>query len=286
MKNPLDRLKENISSLPRSQKLVVDFIISHYNDVGFMTVEELSKKVGTSTTTVMRLMSSVGFSGYSEFQKNLQLLLKEESTPQTRLEKNLTTLSQNESWLNHYNLQLAQIQQANQINMETNFSQVESFIEKATNVFCTSVRSGLPVAQYLTHNLNRMFGNTKLTLADSSDWADDVISFSKEDVLIVVSFARYGARLMHYADQAKKNGASVVVITDKFSSPLLAYADAHLICPAESISSHNSVVSSFFLVDYLISALALSNSERVKQRLSEVNSVLTSMNYHTEKKNN
>ncbi|MED4128659.1 MurR/RpiR family transcriptional regulator [Shouchella miscanthi] len=286
MKNPLDRLKENISSLPRSQKLVVDFIISHYNDVGFMTVEELSKKVGTSTTTVMRLMSSVGFSGYSEFQKNLQLLLKEESTPQTRLEKNLTTLSQNESWLNHYNLQLAQIQQANQINMETNFSQVESLIEKATNVFCTSVRSGLPVAQYLTHNLNRMFGNTKLTLADSSDWADDVISFSKEDVLIVVSFARYGARLMHYADQAKKNGASVVVITDKFSSPLLAYEDAHLICPAESISSHNSVVSSFFLVDYLISALALSNSERVKQRLSEVNSVLTSMNYHTEKKNN
>ncbi|AIC96013.1 MurR/RpiR family transcriptional regulator [Shouchella lehensis] len=286
MKNPLDRLKENISSLPRSQKLVVDFILSHYNDVGFMTVEELSKKVGTSTTTVMRLMSSVGFSGYSEFQKNLQLLLKEESTPHTRLEKNLTTFSQNERWLNHYDLQLAQIQQANQINMETNLSQVESIIKKATNVFCTSVRSGLPVAQYLAHNLNRMFGNTKLTLADSSDWVDDVISFSKEDVLIVVSFARYGARLMHYADQARKNGASVVVITDKFSSPLLAYADAHLICPAESISSHNSVVSSFFLVDYLISALALSDSERVKQRLSEVNNVLTSMNYHIEKKNN
>ncbi|CAG9621225.1 MurR/RpiR family transcriptional regulator [Sutcliffiella rhizosphaerae] len=283
MKNPLEVLKINVSALPRSQKLVVDFIIDHYTEVGFMTVEQLSKKVGTSTTTVMRLMSNVGYKGYSEFQKSLQNFLREESAPQMRLETNLKNVSQNESWKRHYELQMEQIQKANQLNIE-NLSHVEEMLCSASNIYCTSVRSGLPVAQYLTHNLNRMLGNTKYTLADSSDWVDDVISFTENELLFVVSFARYGERLIRYADQAKQKGAKVVVLTDKFSSPLIPYADAVLVCPADSIASHNSIVSAIFMVDYMISSLSMANPELVSQRLKQVDKILTDMNYHVNKK--
>ncbi len=79
MKNPIDVLKAEVASLPKSQKLVVDYIIQHYNDVGFMTVEQLAKEVGTSTTTVMRLMNSVGYTGYTEFQKKPSYTIKRRS---------------------------------------------------------------------------------------------------------------------------------------------------------------------------------------------------------------
>ncbi|MCZ1182511.1 MurR/RpiR family transcriptional regulator [Alkalihalobacillus clausii] len=284
MKNPLEVLKESAGSLPRSQKLVVDYMIDHYSEVGFMTVGQLSNNVGTSTTTVMRLMSNIGYSGYSAFQKSLQAHLKEEAAPQIRLEKNLKNLSHNESWLHHYELQLEQIQKANQLNVETNLNEAVKLICSASQIYCTSVRSGLPVAQYLTHNLNRMLGNTKLTLADSSDWVDDVISFTENDLLIVVSYARYGERLLHYAEQAKKKGASVLAITDKFSSPLSSCADLVFACPADSIASHNSIVSSIFIVDYLIGSLSLEKTEYISKRLKEVDSILTQMNYHVQKK--
>lgn len=286
MNNPLEVLKKNVGSLPRSQKLVVDYIINHYAEVGFMTVDQLSKKVGTSTTTVMRLMSNVGYSGFSAFQKKLQDQLREETSPQLRLEKNLKNLSQNESWLHHYELQFEQIQQANQLNVETNLNEAVKMICAASNIYCSSVRSGLPVAQYLTHNLNRMFGNTRLTLADSSDWVDDVISFSENDLLIVVSFARYGERLLHYTEHAKKMGAKVMAITDKFSSPVVPYADLVFVCPADSIASHNSIVSSIFIVDYLIGSLSLEKTEEISQRLKQVDHILTKMDYHVQKKKN
>ncbi|TSB48587.1 MurR/RpiR family transcriptional regulator [Alkalicoccobacillus porphyridii] len=284
MKNPLETLKEKVGSLPRSQKLVVDYIIDHYSEVGFMTVEQLSKKVGTSTTTIMRLMSNVGYSGYSEFQKNLQSHIREETAPQTRFENNLKHLSKNESWLRHYDLQIDQIQKANQLN-EASLDDAVKMISSSSTIYCTSVRSGLPVAQYLTHNLNRMLGNTKLTIADSSDWVDDVIAFTENDLLIVVSFARYGERLMYYAEQAKRRGTKVIAITDKFSSPVVSFADIVLACPADSIASHNSIVSSIFIVDYLIGSLSLEKTDMISQRLKEVDGILTQMNYHVQKKN-
>lgn len=283
MKNPLDTLKEKVGSLPRSQKLVVDYVIDHYSEVGFMTVEQLSKKVGTSTTTVMRLMANIGYSGYSEFQKNLQAHIREETAPQTRLENNLKNLSQNESWLRHYDLQNDQIQKANQLN-EASFHDAVKLISSSSSIYCTSVRSGLPVAQYLTHNLNRMLGNTKLTVADSSDWVDDVISITEDDLLIVVSFARYGERLINYTEQAKNRGAKVIAITDKFSSPVVPFADFVFVCPADSIASHNSIVSSIFVVDYLIGSLSLEKTDFISQRLKQVDGILTEMNYHVHKK--
>lgn len=135
MKNPIDVLKAQVASLPKSQKLVVDYIIQHYNDVGFMTVEQLAKEVGTSTTTVMRLMNSVGYSGYTEFQKNLHTLLKEEATPQMRLEQNLKQQPYREDWQRHYALQTEQIQKAIQLNSEASLDGAIKQIYSAKRIF-------------------------------------------------------------------------------------------------------------------------------------------------------
>lgn len=280
MNNPLETLKEHLDSLPRSQKLVVDYIIGHYTEVGFMTVDQLATRVGTSTTTVMRLMANVGYSGYSDFQKKLQVLLREQSAPQTRLEENLKNHLHSESWKRHYELQLDQIHLATQHNTESNLNEAIELICQASAVYCTSVRSGLPVAQYVTHNLNRMIGHTKLTLADSSDWIDDVISFTEKDLLIAVSFARYGERIIEYVNQAKKKGAKIVALTDKLSSPLAPFADVVIICPADSLASHNSIISAIYVSDYLISALSAKKSESLSERLKQVDGIFKDMQYH------
>lgn len=280
MENPIQVLKSSIATLPKSQKLVADYIINHYTEVGFMTVEQLSKKVGTSTTSIMRLMSNVGYSGYSEFQKKLHVVLKEKATPQMRLEENLKNHRHGEAWMRHYNLQMDQIQQAIDQNLESSLTDAIHLIKASQHIYCTSVRSGLPVAQYLTHNLNRMLGHTRMTLADSSDWVDDVIGMTENDLIIAVSYARYGKRLIQYVDQAKQKGAKVLAITDNYSSPIIPYADVVLTCSANSIASHNSLVSTIFIVDYLIGTLSMEQSDSVSERLKEVGEILKDIDYH------
>ncbi|MDQ0206898.1 MurR/RpiR family transcriptional regulator [Alkalicoccobacillus murimartini] len=281
-KEPLTLLKDSVLALPDSQRKVANYIINHPTDVAFMTVDQLSSNVGTSTTTVMRLMANIGYSGYSEFQKNHQQMLREQASPQTRLEANLKSHNQSQSWTHYMERQLESIQQTATLNTEAMLNQAIEFIVSSNHIYTTSVRSGLPVAQYLVHNLNRLVGNAKFNLADSSDWVDDAVGMTKDDLLIVVSYSRYGKRIIDYARVAKEQEAKVIAITDSYSSPVVPYADLVLPCHSLGIASHNTIVPTMFMVDYLISAIALNYPNLTKDRLKDVNSILLSMNYHKE----
>lgn len=280
MDNPIIKLQEKISDLTETQRKVANYIIKHPLDVAFLTVDQLAGIVGTSTTTIMRLTFSIGYSGYTEFQKGLQEILRNRAAPQTRLEVNIKEMKENDLWGRYAESQINNIQDT--MNMLTP-DVLEQTIEKivsAERIICTSVRSGLPVAQYLTHGLNRLFGNTNLVLADVSDWVDSVVNMTSNDLVIAISFPRYARRVIDFTKTAKQNGVQVISITDSYSSPLVKYSDFILPCNSSSIAFHNSAVSSMFVADYLISAIAINYSEKTKERLDKVNEILTSMDYH------
>lgn len=280
MENPIVKLQQKISALTETQRRVADYIIKHPLDVAFLTVDQLAAIVGTSTTTIMRLTFSVGYSGYTEFQKGLQENLRHQAAPQTRLEANIKGISGNDLWSRYAESQINSIQDTINLTSPESLEQAMDMITSANRIICTSVRSGLPIAQYLTHGLNRLFGNTQLVVADVSDWADSVVNMNSNDLLIAISFPRYARRIIDFAEIAKANGVNVLSITDSYSSPLVKHSDKILLCNSSSIAFHNSAVSSMFIADYLISALAINSPEKTKERLDKVNSILTGMNYH------
>lgn len=280
LSNPIEKLKISMHELTDTQKKVADFIIKNPMDVAFYTVDQLAGIVGTSTTTIMRLTFSLGYSGYSEFQKGLQEILRSKAAPHTRLEANLKDLTKNDLWVQYVDFQINSIQNTFDVITNESLEKTIKVILNARNIYCTGVRSGLPVAQYLTHGLNRLLGNTKLQNADQSDWIDDVAGFDSSDVVIAISYPRYARRIIDLVSQAKKADATVIAITDSYSSPLAKHADLILPCNSSSLSFHNSITTSIFLVDYLITAVAAQNHEKIKSRLDKVNDILTEINYH------
>ncbi|WP_342046203.1 MurR/RpiR family transcriptional regulator [Bacillus sp. OTU530] len=280
MENPILKLKEKVSELTETQRKVADYIIKNPLDVAFLTVDQLAGIVGTSTTTIMRLTFSLGYSGYTEFQKGLQEILRNRAAPQTRLEVNLKDLNQSDLWIRCAENQLQNIQSTVEMIPAETLDKTLEMIVSAERIFCTSVRSGLPVAQYLTFGLNRLLGNCDLIVADLSDWVDKGADLTSSDLVIAASFPRYARRIVEFVMTAKEKNAQVISITDSYSSPLVKYSDLILPCSSSSIAFHNSAISSMFVADYLISAVAIKYQEKVKYRLDEVNSILTKINYH------
>ncbi|PFO06603.1 transcriptional regulator [Bacillus sp. AFS076308] len=282
MENPILKLKDKASKLTETQRKVADYIIKNPLDVAFLTVDQLAGIVGTSTTTIMRLTFSLGYSGYAEFQKGLQEILRSQAAPQTRLEINLLDLNQSNLWQRCAENQLQNIQSTFEMITGETLDQALEMIVSAERIICTSVRSGMPVAQYLTFGLNRLLGNCDLIVSDLSDWIDKAASLTSSDLVIAASFPRYARRTVEFVNAAKEKNAKVISITDSYSSPLVKYSDLILPCSSSSIAFHNSAISSIFVADYLISALAINYPEKVKSRLDEVNSILTKINYHYE----
>lgn len=280
MENPIQQLKNKISDLTESQRKVADYIIKNPVDVAFLTVDQLAGLVGTSTTTIMRLTFSLGYSGYSEFQKGLQELLRNRADPHTRLATNLKDLNRSDLWVRCAENHINNIQSTAEMVSPDTLNKTLEMIVSADRIYCTGVRSSMPVAQCLHYGLNRLLGNCDFLIADHGGWTERVTSMSESDLVIAASFPRYARSVLQFVKAAKENGAKVISITDSYSSPLVTYSDLILPTNVGSVAFHNSVIAPMFVADYIISAVAINYSDKTKHRLEKMDLILKGLNYH------
>ena len=88
----LQRLEQKMEDLTSAQRKVADYILKNPTDVAFLTIEQLSGFIGVSVASVMRLAYTLGYTGFAQFQKDLQEILRNRVAPPTRLEVNLKKL--------------------------------------------------------------------------------------------------------------------------------------------------------------------------------------------------
>jgi len=280
MKNPVFELKSQIAKLTESQRKVADYIIKNPVEVAFLTVDQLAVLVGTSTTTIIRLTYNIGYSGYSEFQKGLQELLRNRTDPNTRLETNLKEQENKDLWIKIAENQINNIQSTVSMNSVESIEKVLELIYESKNIYCTAVRSAIPVAQSLTYGLNRLIGKGQLVNADLGEWTETVIDFTTTDLVIAISFPRYGNKVLKFIQAANEQGAKVIAITDSYSSPLVKYSNIVVPCNVSSLAFHNSIIAPMFLVDYIISSVAFKDINLTKERFAKIDNHLANMNYH------
>ena len=70
--DPIRRIQNNLSSLTEAQGRVADYIVRNPFDAAVCTIDQMATEARTSTTTILRLVGSAGYNGYSDFQKQLQ----------------------------------------------------------------------------------------------------------------------------------------------------------------------------------------------------------------------
>jgi len=61
-------IHDRIDEFSRSQKDVARYIVDHLDEAAFLTAEELARRAGTSSSTVVRFSQALGFEGYPELQ--------------------------------------------------------------------------------------------------------------------------------------------------------------------------------------------------------------------------
>lgn len=281
--NPIDKLKSNVKDMTDLQRKVADYIIKNSVDVAFLTMDQLARNVNTSTTTIMRLVILLGYSGYSEFQKELQSLLKNKVNPRIRLEANLKEIDKSNLWLKCQEKHSQNIKETlDSITNET-LDKVVSKLETSRNIYFISGRGGKSVALYLQNFLNRISGNCFQINADLvTDWVDSLQNINSSDLIFVISYPRYAIRLIEFIKLAKKNNVPIICMTDSYSSPIASYSDIVLPCSCSSLGFHNSPVTAMIIADFLISVVSIRNSDNIKIRLEQSNKILIDLNYYYE----
>lgn len=58
-------------SLTKTEKRIADYILDHIDMLGLKTITELAGEIGVSDTSIIRFLRSLGFSGYSDFKREM-----------------------------------------------------------------------------------------------------------------------------------------------------------------------------------------------------------------------
>ncbi len=279
--NILNYLQENVLKVSKSQRLVADYILKNPIESTYSTIEAMAKKVGVSTTTIVRLTINLGFSGYAEFQKELRELLKKQSDPAVKLEMNLESgLIKDNLVQEIINQQTGNLKATFETLVDETILKAESLITNSRKIYVIGGRSCYGVAHYLYYNLNRVYGKCELLSDEGTTLPEKIVKMGEGDVIISLTLPRYIKNVIDVTEIAKGRGVTVIGITDGYMSPLANHADILFTSSCKSLGFHNMATSLMLIADILISVCTMNNVDNVKTNLADIKRISDTLNIH------
>lgn len=264
MNNLLEHISENFSSLSKGHKKIASYVTENTDKAAFMTAGKLASAVGTSEATVIRFVSKLGFSGYAEFQKKMQEVLRGKLNNLQRMEVAFERIGNSDLLRNVMHSDVENIKQTLEHINKEEFDKVADVIANAKNIYILGVRSSSALASFLGYYLALFFDNVHLVNANAaSEIFEQIMRIGPDDAIIVISYPRYSSRSVKAAEFAKDKGSNVIAFTDSMSSPIVKYATHSLIAKSEMAYFVDSFVAPFSLANALIVSLGLKKRNEV-----------------------
>lgn len=268
----IKRIQDNYAQLSKSQKIIAEYIINHYDKAAFMTAAKLGNSINISESTVVRFANTLGYDGYPELQSALQELIKNKLTTVQRLE--MTDETDEVSILNNVlKSDIENIKATKEEIDKNSFKEVVDNIFKAKRIYIIGFRSSTAIAEYLGFYLNLILENVILVKPGISDVFEQMLRVNSEDLVIGIGFPRYSKRTLEVMKYAKSQNAKIVAITDSLISPLTEIADEILLAKSNMASFVDSLVAPLSLINALIVSVGIREKDKITDTFEKLENI-------------
>jgi DNA-binding MurR/RpiR family transcriptional regulator len=246
------------------------WIAAHPLRVISMSADDVARQAQSSLSAVNRFARSAGFDGFSHLKTALSEELQEASEPIRKLrngrESNATISSLFVDAENNVRI-------ASQINELSLIDEAAQRLLSSEKVFTLGLGLGHSLASAASL-LMMPFLPTLISAAGEGGTevaARRLMHIGQRDTLLAVSIPRYSRETASLARFAKQRSAFVLVITDKPTAPLAAYASILLQAPATHGTLSASSVATLAVIEALAGRVMQLNrdSANLATRLSE-----------------
>ncbi len=279
-----ERIRKYHPSFSKSQKKLSAAIIEEYDKVAYMTAARLGRMVGVSESTVVRFAYTLGYEGYSDFQKAVQELVREKLTPNQRIDVTNFRIGEGDILEKVSESDISKIRSTfDKMDRASFYAACDSILD-AKRVFIMGARSTEPLAMVLKYNLSLIFDNVILVAPRTTpEIFEQIFSIGEHDVLIAFSFPRYSSQMVNAVKFAKKNKAKVVVFTDSKSSPLAEHATCLLTAQSDMASFMDSLVAPISIINAIIVEITRRREGRIRDRFDRLEKIWDEYGVYTKR---
>ncbi len=274
-------LNERIASVKLTPKLrqVADYVSGHTAECCFITAAELAQELNVSFSSVIRFTREMGFAGYQEFQTFLQ---QEQLKDTNRIQESIVVPAERLNEIRKKGRKapvkelvtaqvLENLQNTITANTQEQFDAACRIIMASDIKSIISHRGSSCVATFL-HVIMRQTIHHVYNYADHGTNIFDFVSdLTDKDCLIAIAFPRYSRLIVLACEMAKKNGAKIIAITNKPTSPIAQMADVTLLAACDNSEYYNSYVAALYTAELLSGTLCRLTGYDNEERLSRIN---------------
>lgn len=263
-------ITEKIDTMPAGERRAAQTLIASYPLIGLKTVAEFSQQAGVSSPTILRFVARLGFQNYPEFQSALQ----DELAAQLQSPASRTNAAQSPLPASTAPILEAVLENVRETFRHISDRQLADIVGQLTNqrahVYLVGGRFTDPLARYMAAHLNLIRPNVTHLVGQESLWRDRLIDMSKRDTLLIFDIRRYQDSLIHFAEKAHSRGATIILFTDQWLSPIARFA-RHVIAGRTAVpSAWDSSAALFVAAETLIGALTRKLETDGAKRIREI----------------
>jgi DNA-binding MurR/RpiR family transcriptional regulator len=212
-----------------------------------------------------------------EFQKNLRKSHTERlgrissavAVPYERLQASMA--SSDENYIQQFLMNTeTNITSVIKNNPQEAFDGAIEMLLKARRKYIVASRANTGVASYLNLLLRHQLPDVIPTWESSVNVIDHMCDISSEDCVILFSFPRYSEMDRQALELAEDAGASIIVITDRPSAPLAAFATVLLTVDVDTNTFFNSYVGVQLVMEILMAGLSRQVGDATAEKLQRI----------------
>jgi DNA-binding MurR/RpiR family transcriptional regulator len=250
------RLRDVTVSLPRGERRVARTLLNAYPIAGLGTLADLAERSGVSAPTVLRLLTRLGFEGFSDFQRALHIELNERLAD---VYEDYTAEAFDERGIGAASLAQAVRTvdaTARSFTEEEFAATVRLLADPRFAVYAVGGTFSQPLALLLALHLGVLRHKVRALPYGSAELVDALAQAGRRDVLVAFDFRRYTEPTLALARHVVQRRGHVVLITDRWLSPIASFAEHVLVARTDSVSAFDSLLAATALTEALVAGVS------------------------------
>lgn len=274
----LGLIQARLGDCSPAERRVARAVMASYPAAGLETVAKLSHRAGTSAPSVLRFASRLGFDNFPQFQQALRDELEERSaSPLTNLNAERSRDPKTggaPGEQSGYGAFAAGIEKTlkrlppNELTVA-----VALLSDGQRRVTAGGGRFTRLLAEYLVQHLMQLRPGVQSLPDAAVPRADLLLGADKRDVFVLFDHRRYEPQTLELARQLDDQGAKIILLTDRWLSPIASIATAVLPAYVDSPSAYDSYVPSMVIIELLVAGVIETLGEAAVLRMQSFEAV-------------
>ncbi|WP_186395913.1 MULTISPECIES: MurR/RpiR family transcriptional regulator [unclassified Stappia] len=265
-----EEIRERLGECTATERRAALALLANYPVLGLGTVAQFASAAGVSSPTILRFAARMGCGTYAALQTRLRTELEDQL-------KSPLAKAKDGAQAGGTGTGIGAVAEAARANIGETFrhlpaAELEAVVsllsDERRTLYLLGGRFTDALARYMAAHLRILRSGVMHMAGQEGNWRDALLDVGRRDVLVVFDIRRYQADLGRMATAAAKRGATVVLITDSWLSPIASVATHVLPARISVPSPWDSSAALMVIAETLVAGVTARDPERSERRMS------------------